>query len=96
MYERIDNDELARAEERQAQVIGGYRASEQKKLTSYAQRETKRHPATNKDLGDLFANWVSRAETLTHGSKRDSAPEEKPRSGSAVQTVQFSSNFLGI
>jgi hypothetical protein len=75
MYERIGNVDFTKAEERQAQVIGGYRTSERKKLVKYAQRETKRRPANNEELGKLMASRTSRCD-MQGRDDRDSSPEE--------------------
>jgi hypothetical protein len=74
MYDRVDNGDFQKAEDRQKQVIGGYRISEVRKLDAYADREGKRRPATDKDLGDLLANRMSRTEKPKRGGNRDNSP----------------------
>jgi hypothetical protein len=82
MYDRVKNSDFAKAEQRQTQVIGGYRVSESKKLASYAQRETKRRPTTDKEVGELLSSRVSRVDNPKRGATRDPSPADSARSNS--------------
>ena len=78
MYTHVKNPDITKAEERQAQVVTGYRATESKKLASYAKRETKRRPTKDSDLKLLLANRVARIDQIEADAAR--------RSGSASRS----------
>ena len=83
MYERVKNEDFLKAEERQAQVIGGYRVSEAHKLQSYADRENKRRPENDKDLGTLLSNRMSRIDNQKAGTSRARSPFDQSRASSS-------------
>jgi hypothetical protein len=59
-YETFKSPDFLKAEQRHADVISGYRAGEEKKLSAYKQRDDEKKPTSVEQLNELMCNRVSR------------------------------------